>query len=563
MTASNIIVLAALVCPGVSDSAPEPGTHAHYAVLTARVRTPPPFEAVDLVYGPRQKINGAPFLWWQLEVRAKNDLETAPLFRLRALTSADPLALSARRLRFESYVLQCGETGEALEYRDSLAGNALLPPWRRFQRYFLPRRARGSGVQRGVPESAEYLGHVLTLQWAGHGVAWEKWNEVRKLDLDRELLVGTGRSFRDKEGHRLPQKPERRNYTYVPFTEEDYREMIGAGINLFVIRPDQERWVRSQPVFYHRGAGGNPPLRYPGDLYRSNYLGPVMFMDEPSIIMVGDKHVHNTLRYFSDAAALIEKRVRERYRSSGNYGAFKLERELAERGVNLGDMRLEQHDYPSWETLFETAHYQLAGGLAGIVHEGRYRLKPFDEAVAHFTGEARKHTAEELLRYHFSFLRGAARAHGKHWGTAIYGQCDPQIAPRAVTLAYDMGARYIWFWTSDHDHHLPWPEQLALARVVRRHAADKPRPSIFGSPPTLNTAIVIPYGYFISLRNLWWVRVLDPGGKNQASREYRRLVRRVLSEAHRALEAKEDFDIVVNDGREIRGYRQVISAGDR
>jgi hypothetical protein len=226
-------------------------------------------------------------------------------------------------------------------------------------------------------------------------------------------------------------------------------------------------------------------------------------------------------------------------------------------------MRLQQVDYPAWETVFETAHYQMEGGLAGFVHEGRYQLKPFDEAVSRFTEKDRRHAAGELLRYHFAYLRGGTRPFQKLWGTSIYGQCDPEIARLAVTTAYDMGARYVWFWTSDHDHHLPWPEQLELARLLKKHAQEHPRPSIYGPPPTLDTAIAIPYGYFPSMDNLWWVRELDPEGKNEASQKYGRLMRRTLDAYHDALDGNEDFDFVIDPGKPITGYRKVVRIDDQ
>ena len=542
-------------------SAPAPGTHGHFLVLTGKTSTPPPFSAVDIVYGPRERSGGLELFWWQLSVvPAAKEGEAKPLFRLRGLTACDPLAWPAVPVGFERYILKLEATGETLEYQDIHTGRGLMPPWRDFERTFVPRRARGSGTDKGVAQTAEYLGHVLTLQYVGSGVSWESWEGSRVLRLDPELLVGTSRNFHDAEGHRLPQVPERTNYTYVPFKVDDYPAMIEAGINLFIVDDQQAEWVRGEPVFHIRGAG--PSFRYPADLYRSNYLGPVMFLDEPGIIMVGDKNIHNTLRYFSDAAAVLEKRVRESYGSSGSYGAFQLEGALEKAGVNLGDMRLEQHDFPAWETLFETAYYQLEAGLAGIVHEGRYQLAPFDEAVARWTGAPRKHTARELLKYHYAILRGAARAFGKHWGTSIYGQCDPSISPEAMSLAYDMGARYIWFWTSDHDHHMPWPEQLALSKGLRDHAAKHPRASIVKDPPILDRLILIPYGYFASLENLWWVRVLDKEGKNEASQRYRRLMGRVFREVYAALDAGEEFDIAVDGGRDAKGYRKVIRITD-
>jgi len=556
-----ILQVGVLLCV-LSSVAGQPGTRARYLALTTQNQTPPPVSTVEVLYGPRERIGREDFWWWQLEVRAEVNREAAPLFALRALTSADPLGRAWREPRFKRYLLRLPSLDETLDYRDCQTGGALLPAWEHFTGLFVPHRSAASRDPKGVPETGEYLGQVLTLIHVSEGERWEEWTDAKVLDLDRELLVGTGRNFKDKEGRRLPQKPQRQDYSYVPFEEPDYRLMIEAGINLFTVHPQQEQWVRTQPVFYLRGAGGDPPLRYPADLYRANYLGPTMFMDEPSILMVGDKNIHNALRYFSDAAALIEKRTRATYLSAGGYGAFALEKALLDRQVNLGDMRLMQWDYPSWETLYDTAFYQMKGGGAGLVHEGRYQLAEFDGAVAKFTGRPRAHTARELLQYHYAFLRGGTRPFGKFWGTAIYGQCDPAIAPEAVKLAYDMGARYVWFWTSDHEHHVPWPEQLELARTLRQHARAHPRPSIYGPPPKLDTAIVIPNGYFLSLDNLWWVRVLDKDGQNEASKRYRRMMQRALAAVQECLDQRRSFDITVDDGRKITGYRRQVRLGE-
>jgi hypothetical protein len=555
----SLLGLGIALAAEASDPTPPAGTRLRYLVLTTKNHTPPPFAAVDVLLGPAETLGkGAPGRWWRLEVRTNAAQETLPQFQLRCLTSASPLAGPKRPLRCGRYQLSLPATGERLDYRNRRTDLALLPPWLDFERHFFPQPENSASGQPGAPETCTYLGHVLTLHHVGHGDTWETWSDLRQLDLDPEMLVGTGRNFKDAEGHRLPQQPERRNYSYVPFTEADYLLMIDAGINLFTVAPAQEAWVRNEAVFYLRGVKGPPALQYPLDLYRANYLGPVMFMDEPSILMVGDPHIHNTLRYFSDAAALIAQRTRNTYESSGSYGAWRLSRDLAEAGVNLGSLPLKQWDLPSWETLYETAFYQMKGGGNGMVHEGRYQLEAFDTAVEQFTGRKYAHTIDDLLRYHYAFLRGGTRPFGKFWGTAIYGQCDTNIAPRALTMAYDMGARYFWFWTSDHDHHVPWPEQLEWARYLRSHATLHPRRSILEPPPKRDVAIVIPNGRFLSLENLWWIRVLDKEGQNEASRAYRSLMRQAFEAVHQCLEHKRDFDITVDDGRPIHGYRRVL-----
>ena len=56
--------------------------------------------------------------------------------------------------------------------------------------------------------------------------------------------------------------------------------------------------------------------------------------------------------------------------------------------------------------------------------------------------------------------------------------------------------------------------------------------------------------------------VLDKDGTNDASQRYRRLMEGVMAEVHRAFDAGEDFDITVDSGRPIEGYRRVVRVGD-
>jgi hypothetical protein len=549
------LLLVSLISTAHASASVSEGTHALYLPLTCNPKTPTPFGVVEFTYGPVEPVDGHPAFWWQLAARTSFE-EKSSMFILQALTSRDPFNESNEPLNFHRYILHVPETSEMLEYRNVRTGKSMLPGWTNFEKLFVPMPVKGSGRNDGVPHTCSYLGHVLTLKHRG-SAAFKPFENVKVLNLDPELLVGTSRSFRDEEGRRLPQQPERQNYTYVPFVAKDYPVMIEAGINLFIVDPQQEQYVRGEPVFYIRSVGGkrNQPMKWPADFYRGNYYGPQMFLDEPSVITVGDELIHKTLWYFSDAAALFERRTRE------GYDPGRLGQDLKNIGVNLGDMRLECH-YPTWETYYDTTFYQMAGGGAGIVHEGRYQLGEFDASVGKWLPAPRKHTAEQLLRYYYAFLRGGTRPFGKYWGTAIYGQCDPKISPLAMTLAYDMGARCLWFWTSDHDHHMPWPEQLELARHLKKHAAEHPRPSIYAPLPQRDLAIAVPYGYFLSLDNLWWVRVLDTEGKNEASIKFRRLMERAHREIEAAFDRGDDFDITVDDGREITGYRRVVRVTD-
>ena len=570
------MVLLAAAAPCFAANA---GTHAKFAVLSSDPERAAPFAAVDVTYGPTERVRGEPHQWFQLDVHGSIDRSTPPLCILRILATGDPLHWSAPELRYARYLLRLPTSNETIEYQDARSDGALLPPWKDFRRHFIPQPALAAGRQADVPQTVTYLGHTLSLESVEQRPPeWPAWGDVKLLKLDRELLVGTGRNFRDAELKRLPQPPDapqRQNYTYVRFTRDEYDTMIDAGINLFTVDPEQYTWIRGKPVFFHRAweasagtkqpdgttLGTGPALQYPADLYRSNYLGPVMFMDEPAILMIRDRNA-DRIRTFADATTLLRQRVHNQYNSAGSYGAFNLDQALRKSGVVPGDMRIEQHDFPIWETMEPSSQYQLAAGAIGIVHEGRYRLPQFDRQIAKWTDPAkpRKHTPEEMLRYHYAHLRGAARATGpgKYWGTAIYGQLDPQISPQAMTLAYDMGARYLWFWTSDHGHHVPWPEQLELAKHLKQHAARSARPSVYAPPRQLDTAIVIPDGWWLELGDLWWVRAVDKEMKNDYARSYVRLMRRAHAAIHAAMDAKEDFDFIIDMGQPLPAYKKLV-----
>jgi len=125
-----------------------------------------------------------------------------------------------------------------------------------------------------------------------------------------------------------------------------------------------------------------------------------------------------------------------------------------------------------------------------------------------------------------------------------------------------MGARYFWFWTSDHAAHLPWNEQLSLARVLKEYAAKNPRPSIYLPQPKRDAVIAIPNGYFLSLRDFQWNKG-DDAERREAGGKYQRVFQRALTAAHQCFDRGEDFDITVNDGHRLDGYRRIIKIDDK
>jgi hypothetical protein len=221
-------------------------------------------------------------------------------------------------------------------------------------------------------------------------------------------------------------------------------------------------------------------------------------------------------------------------------------------------MELLQPDFPVWETRHEFGFYEMRGGGNGIVQEGRYQIDSFNKQLKDTTGRNWNFPADAMLKINFALLRGAVRPFNKFWGMAIYGQCDPLLAPTALTTAYDMGARYFWFWTSDHDHHLPYNEQLALARAVKDYATKHPRKSIYQAAPKRAVAIAIPEGWCFPFDKMDWVNAPTSQIKANQYAQLQHIRLQTLEAIKTCLAHHHDFDITVDDGRRIDGYRRVI-----
>jgi hypothetical protein len=161
-----------------------------------------------------------------------------------------------------------------------------------------------------------------------------------------------------------------------------------------------------------------------------------------------------------------------------------------------------------------------------------------------------------------AFLRGAARCTGKDWGISIYGQSDPEINPVAVTMAYDLGARYIWFWTSDHQHNLPWREQLELSRTVMRRARENPRPPREDLIRKAEVAVAFPEGYTYFPYHMWHNPRLGPNDLNHRGMVHREVIANAMWEGILCLKQGIPFDFVV-DGPHLEeaGYPKVIRVG--
>jgi len=551
-----IIAISCLSSPfcSAAKAAVKPGAWAKYKMLStyAYRGEKPALDTVMLRVGPSQKFRGRKYRWWQMDCEKTG----GGSFSARVLSERVPMLGGKRFIgRVARYILKEGEESP-VEYVNAERGQALLPQFA-FRRHLLPRASSSSSRVGPLAAQGTLLGQMLALwEWSGEG-EFPPQEEALVLNLDPGLLIGTGRNFRDTLDHRITGD---KNYPYRRFTKEEYDEMIEAGINYFTVDPEQGEWIRSRPVFYEqRDLKG---VRFPEILYRSNYFGAVQFVDEPGVyIYWGD--AKKDAKRPADLAELLRLRVWRTLKTGKNsYSSLRLERSLRDAGFNLGFMQLVEPDIPIWETMINTSFYQLQSGAAsGIIHEGRYRLDSFRASFKKIEIDAEWLGEKEMLLYYNAFMRGAARAWEKDWGISIYGQADTAVSPLAVTLAYDLGARYIWYWTSDHGHHLPYREQLDLTRHLRAHQKAHPRKSRKQLLRAAKVAIALPQGYVIDFGfgPLWASNDFAMDKLNDKGVPYGDVVKAAVKEALGCLKKGESFDFIVNS-RDFQpsGYDRIV-----
>ncbi|MBN1123413.1 MAG: hypothetical protein JXA82_00300 [Sedimentisphaerales bacterium] len=465
----------------------------------------------------------------------------------------DPFSGHADQIKIHRYILQEGDH-KPIEYVDGFRETALLPLFGLVENLLPRRQGKRTGL---LPEKATYLGHPLI---RNDRIDYDSsFNgppaEVLKLMLRSDLLVGTSRNFRDDGKGR---KSREDNYNFVPFTKENYREMIDAGINYFVVKGQQVGWICREPVFYE---GYSPQIAFPEELYRPNFRGIQMFIDEPACLLAGK---YPNTASLETAVQMIHNHINERMNNVAYYNL------LVQNGINPGNLQLIEPAIPIWETYIGTSYYQLEANGYGIIQECRWRLRPEanSEMILMLQQLNREFdveipiTAENLFLWFYSQMRGPARAMEAKWGMSIYGQAEPDLRLPSMKLAYDLGAEFIWMWTSDHDHHVEYTEQLRLARTLRDYTAYQPRRDLDVLRHKAGVAVVLPYGY--TLPTVWqiftWGTHIYPlDRKNEYGLTYKQVLTPAVQEIATCLTDGIAYDVIPDGSRfEPAGYQRVI-----
>ena len=472
-------------------------------------------------------------------------------FTIWFLADADPFSASPNNVTFYQYILQ--EPNELpLEYIDKRTGKALLPLFH-FVEELLPHAEDDN--QNLLFEKGTYLGYPLIRKKVLKPTAIRIPSGITQLRFRSDLIIGTSRNFRDDGKGRKSRKD---NYSYVPFTKENYEEMIAAGINYFTAKGNQVDWICRRPVFYD---GYNSGIAFPEELYRPNFLGLQMFIDEPACRLAGKYPPGASL---AKAVEMIHEHIRERVNSTGYRNI------LAQKGLNLGSLKLTEPAVPLWETYVGTSYYQMEANPVGLVQECRWRIDPnadrqqilMLQRINEEFGVDIPITPQNLFMWFYAQMRGPARALNTKWGMSIYGQAEPHLRFPSMKLAYDLGAEFVWFWTSDHDHHVPYMEQLALARQMTDYAQSHPRPDLDKLRKSSTTAIVLPYGY--TLPTIWqlftWGTHIYPlNRENRFGLTYKDVLRPAVQEIAHCLKNNIPYDVVpAGKAFDPAGYEKVV-----
>ncbi|NLP08940.1 hypothetical protein GX408_00945 [bacterium] len=468
------------------------------------------------------------------------------------------------------YIVQLGRR-PAMEYQYQRSATAVLPStgaWR----FLLPRTEKHSNPFAKAEKKLYALGHAYGLANSRFGAACVPPAPPQVIRLNPELLIGVPSNTRQKDPTR---RYDESDYQYVRLTQADYAEMITAGFNCFRVDVGQVPWIQEADVYYW-GVGG-ADLTFPEDLYRSNYIGPAIFFDEP---MVGtrDQSVRPklakdpALRKAFTPALFLEEFKKWFHKTKYEEAPTLLVKGLAARpDVDLGAMDFLQQNLYSWETMVSSALYQLAeGGTAppyAMVFEppGRFgsrRILP--ELNMCFDCQLPVNSPGNLTALIFGFLRGAARVTDKEWGVSIYGAVDRGDSYWLLTHAYDLGATLFFYWDNYQLACVPYPEVLAMTRHLHTHAKNFPNRDLSRLKRAAEVAILLPAGY-----NLGHVHMgrgafsglpeLNMERTNAYGITYRQVMSNFLVEVERCLRLGVEADLFWNlDRVSLTDYREII-----
>ncbi|MEK7677964.1 MAG: hypothetical protein AAB676_19205 [Verrucomicrobiota bacterium] len=526
-------------------------------------------KSYTLALGPVEQRAGEDYQWILLHATKANGEQ----FRVWLLSAGyPPQTLEAAQRTTAQYILQ-ENNSEPAEFRDRFTGEAVLPTLGGWQ-HLLPRASgEDAGARPGeiFARQAHYLGHRYRLEGVEEAASVPPPPSAKLIELLPDVLIGVPSNTRQKDDTR---RYDNSDYELVRLTRDDYRQMAEAGINCVRVDAGQLQWMDGLNVFYWGVGGSDVP--YPECLYRSCYLGPALFLDEPAVV-TRDQVIRPRLE--KDEAfrkALTPETVFEAFQDHFRHvlqeGAptSLLKGLKARTDVDVGDMHFAQENLFSWETIVSSAAYQLSQDPrvpAAMVWEPPGRvgtLRTLPELNMTYGCQLPVDDPKNLTDIIYGFLRGAARLTDKNWGMSIYGAVDRADAFWFLTHAYDLGATRFFFWDNARMACVPYRECLALARNLRAHAENYPRRDLRRLKQAAEVALLLPPGYnlghvHLGKGSLWGLGELNLERANRKGVKYRTVMSNFFTEIERCLRLGVAFDLLWDlPGLHLSAYREVI-----
>jgi hypothetical protein len=522
----------------------------------------------ELRVGPVEERQGTSVQWIQLNAEKENKQKYAVWFLCSAYPSA---ALKEAENVTVRYLVSAGKSSP-VEFIDEDLETPILPNTGAWQ-YLLPRTDEGDSPLSDPTTATRYLGHKYVPEHGPGSALPVVPEDVRKISLRPDLLIGVPHNAKVKNETR---RWDESDYEYVALTRDNYSEMIAHGMNVFNVNPEQAGWIEDKGVYYWGVGGGD--ISYPEHLYRSNYLGPAIFFDEP---MVHTRDQVFRPKFKEDPA--LRKRVtpemffeefkKEYHEAKYERSPTQLLRGLAQReDVDLGDMDFLQQNVYSWETMISSAAYQLSEGgdptPAAIVFEPPGRLgarRVLPELNASFACQIPTDDPKNLFGIVKGFARGAARTSGKKWGVSIYGAVVRSEAYWYMTHAYEHGATHFFFWDSYQLAAVPYGEYLSLSKNLRAHARNFPRRDLEKVNHAAEVAIVLPAGYNLGhvkmgIGNISGLPELNMERLNSHGVKYRDVMGNFYVEIERYIRLGVEYDLFwALDNLDLSGYREIVT----
>ena len=524
-------------------------------------------KTLTVAIGAIEEKAGVPYQWICLRATKISGEKFAVWLLSESVPSAD---LKVSRATTYRYILQIGDD-IPLEFRDRFTGEPVLPGLGAWQ-YLFPRPADKTTQSNLFPQTVKYLGHTYRLARISDSTESDAPPDTELLSLRPDALIGPPSNTRQVDETR---RYDMSDYEIKPLTEPDYDEMIAAGINCVRVDEEQVEWVKNRNAFYWGIDAAT--LGYPECLYRSNYLGPALFMDEPAVC-TRDHVLRPKLEEDSAFRKAVTPQLAfeafQNYFHTAKYDGAptRLCKGLeAHPDVDLGDMEFLQENLYTWETIISSAAYQLSEGNtespAAIVFEppgrvGTMRTLPEMNMTygCHIPIDNPKNLASIL----YGFLRGAARQTDKNWGMSIYGQVHRADAFWLQTHAYDLGARHFHYWDNYQLACVPYGEVLALSRNLSAHVESHPHRNLDALRKAAEIVILLPPGYNLGhvemgRGNLWGLGELNLERPNREGIKYRTVMHNFFTEIERAIRLGIAFDLIWDlEGFTLSDYREIV-----